>query len=67
MDAARVGDFSTLHPSELPRAAVPLVAHPWAGARCDSLSAAYEELLLRGVAVLDSPGAMFRTGSTESR
>ena len=60
LDATLVGDFSTTHPGQLPRTTVPLVARLWDGTRCDCLGTAYAALLRNGVAVLESPDAMFR-------
>eukprot|EP00976_Prorocentrum_cordatum_P094501 1189807-Prorocentrum_minimum.AAC.1 len=61
VDSALVGDYTALHPKDLPRVSARVAANWWAGKECDCVPSAFAELARFGFAVLDSPEAMFRS------
>ncbi|KAK3288448.1 hypothetical protein CYMTET_4076, partial [Cymbomonas tetramitiformis] len=63
VDATQVGDYTELHPGDIPRVTVKVAGNKWVGKECDNMASAFTELLRHGFAVFDSSSSMFRARS----
>lgn len=63
----KVGNFTTIHPRNLPRHSMSLPAHRWTGPTHDDLPDALMHALTNGFAVLTDANAMFRVTKTKKR